>query len=158
MFTHRKTGAEALVVNHDGPNHMQLLEEVVIRSDFPQGSGVVRLSPDQALYVHSRLSNVTMAFMHGHQEPVEHLGITHLPDDHEHHLSRCGAKVWPIVRKDDTRPPVLQEVVIESEYPKGHAIVHLSPEQVRYIYERLTQIAFTYLHENAWGGEDARLQ
>jgi hypothetical protein len=53
---------------------------------------------------------------------------------------------------------VLDAVLIESVHPDGHGVVRLSPEQAIYIRDRLEQISISQLHENVWGGEDARLQ
>jgi hypothetical protein len=49
-------------------------------------------------------------------------------------------------------------VVIESEHPDGHGLIHLTPTQARYVHHRLTAIALDYLHEYGWGGEDGRAQ
>jgi hypothetical protein len=94
-----------------------------------------------------------MAFLDGHTESVQHLGIDHLPADHRNQLSRCEAKVWPIVHDDPGGPPSLEQVIIESEHWDGYGVVHLSPEQARYIHSRLSQITVAFLHENVWGGE-----
>ena len=157
----RKLGAheaEAWPISREDTGYRPILEKVVVESEHPDGHGVVRLSPDQALYVHSRLSGIAMAFLHGRPGGVEHLGVADLPDDHLYRLSRCGAKVWPISREADALPPVLEQVVVESEHPDGGGLIHLSPEQARYIHNRLTHITLAFLHENVWGGEDARAQ
>jgi hypothetical protein len=153
-----KNGAEAWPIAREANGHRPLLEKVIVESDHPDGHGAVHLTPDQALYVHSRLSHITMAFLHGHKEPVRHLGIDHLPDDHVYRMSRCGAKVWPISHEGETLPPVLEKVVVEGDYPAGHGVVHLTPDQALYLHSRLTQITLAFLHENTWGGEDARAQ
>ena len=152
------SGAEAWPISREDTGYRPILEKVVVESDHPDGHGVVRLSPDQALYVHSRLSSIAMAFLHGRPACVEHLGVDRLPEDHLYQLSRCGAKVWPISGEADGLPPVLEKVVVESEHPDGHGLVHLSPDQARYVHGRLTHITLAFLHENVWGGEDARAQ
>lgn len=157
----RKLGrhaAEAWPISREDTGYRPILEKVIIESEHPDGHGVVRLSPEQALYAHSRLSHITMAFLHGHPEHVDHLGVDHLPEDHLHMLSRCGAKVWPISHEAASLPPTLEKVVVESEHPDGTGLIHLSPDQVRYIHSRLTHITLAFLHENVWGGEDARGQ
>jgi hypothetical protein len=151
-------GAEAWPIGREDTGYRPILEKVVVESEHPDGHGVVRLSPDQALYVHSRLSTIAMAFLHGCTACVEHLGVDRLPDDHLQQLSRCGAKVWPISHNGADRPPGLEQVVVESEHPDGPGLVHLSPDQACYIHNRLTHITLAFLHENVWGGEDARAQ
>jgi hypothetical protein len=149
-------GAEARPISRG--TGLPVLDKVVVESEHPDGRGLIHLSPDQALYVHSRLSHVTAAFLHGHPEDVHRLGTDHLPDGPVHELRKCGARVWPIVHEAEGSPPALEQVVVESEHPDGHGTVHLSPEQARYLHGRLTHITLAFLHENAWGGEDARMQ
>ena len=48
--------------------------------------------------------------------------------------------------------------LVEGDGPAGHGVVHLTPDQARYLHDRLTQITLAFLHENVWGGEDARAQ
>ena len=151
-------GAEAWPISREDTGYRPILEKVVLESEHPDGHGVVRLSPDQALYVHGRLSSIAMAFLHGGQVCVEHLGVDQLPEDHLDRLSRCGAKVWPISHEAATVPPVLEQVIVESEHPDGRGLIHLTPDQVRYLHNRLTHITLAFLHENTWGGEDARAQ
>ena len=157
----RKLGryaAEAWPISREDTTYRPILDKVVIESEHQDGHGVVRLTPDQALYAHSRLSHITMAFLHGATVGVDHLGVEKLPDDHLHMLSRCGAKVWPISHEHDNLPPVLEKVVVESDHPDGRGLIHLTPDQARYIHSRLTHITLAFLHENVWGGEDARSQ
>ena len=111
------------------------------------------LTPDQTLYTQSRLSIIKSAFLCGHYQQINHLGVSHLPDDHADHLSSCGAKVWSIV--DSAASPALVSVVVESQHPDGNGMVTLLPEEALHIQERLTQITLAFLHENIWGGEDA---
>jgi hypothetical protein len=66
--------------------------------------------------------------------------------------------VWPIVAEGSGAPADLEKVVIESDRPGGRGPVHLSPEQVLHIEQRVTHIALAFLHENGWGGEDGRNQ
>ena len=75
-----------------------------------------------------------------------------------HKLGTHGAEAWPIAREGTSSRPTLEKVVIESKHPDGHGVVHLSPDQALYIHSRLTQITLAFLHENGWGGEDARAQ
>jgi hypothetical protein len=159
MHTHKlgAHGAEAWPVSREDTGYRPILDKVVVASRHPDGQGVIRLSPDQALYVHSRLSTISMIFLDGHPERVDHFGVDRLPDDHPSKLSACGAKVWPVVQEDES-PPALREVVVESEHPDGHGLVHLSPDQARYIHGRLTHITIAFLHDNGWGGEDSRAQ
>jgi hypothetical protein len=156
--TLQRNGAEAWPISREGYGHRPILEQVIIKSNHPEGQGIVRLTPDQALYAQSRLSLIAMAFLHGHNGQVHRLGIDHLPDDHEGKLSKCGAKVWPITHEAEGVPAVLEEVIVESEHSKGHGVIHLTPDQARYIQGRLSQITLAFLHENVWSGEDARVQ
>jgi hypothetical protein len=158
MTTVQRTEAEAWPISREGTGYRPILEQVIIKSRHPEGSGVIRLTPDQALYAQSRLSIISMAYLHGRNGEVHRLGIDQLPVDHESHLSTCGAKVWPISHGAEDSPAVLEQVVVESEHPQGHGVIHLSPEQARYIHSRLSQITIAFLHENGWGGEDARVQ
>jgi hypothetical protein len=158
MNTAQKNGAEAWPISREGFGYRPILEQVIIKSNHPDGNGIIRLTPDQALYVHSRLSIIAIAFLHGHNGQVHRFGVHHLPEDHVDMLSMCGAKVWPISHEIDGAPAVLEQVVIESEHPQGHGVIHLSPDQARYIQSRLSQITLAFLHENVWSGEDARVQ
>jgi hypothetical protein len=151
-------GAEAWPISFEGPGARPILAKIIVESRHPDGHGIVHLSPDQALYAHSRLSHITMAFLHGRIDRVEHLGIDHLPEDHLDKLSTCGAKVWPISHEGTDLPPVLEKVVVESAHPGGSGVIHLSPDQALYVHSRLTHITLAFLHENTWGGEDARSQ
>jgi hypothetical protein len=158
MNTLKRNGAEAWPISREDFGHRPILDQVIIESKHPAGYGAVRLTPDQALYAQSRLSLIAMAFLHGHSEQVQGLGIAHLPDDHAAMLSKCGAKVWPITHEADGSSSILEQVVIESEHPQGHGVIHLTPDQTRYIHSRLSHITLAFLHDNAWGGEDARIQ
>jgi hypothetical protein len=40
------------------------LEAVLVESVHPDGHGVVRLSPEQALAIRDRLEQITLAFLH----------------------------------------------------------------------------------------------
>jgi hypothetical protein len=64
----------------------------------------------------------------------------------------------PVLRAEPGQPLVLEEVVVEIRQVGGRAVVHLTPAQARAIEGRLTTIGIDYLHENSWGGEDARTQ
>jgi hypothetical protein len=52
----------------------------------------------------------------------------------------------------------LEKVVIASDRPAGGGPIHLSPDQVLHVEERLTHITLAFLHDHGWGGEDARNQ
>lgn len=157
-LTHRKQEVEARPVSRTIDGQQPLLQKVILESDHLGESGVVHLSPDQVLYVHSRLAVIAAAFLHGHTEHLQHLGTARLPEDAEQRMRKCGARVWMISREDETLPEVLEQVVVASNHPDGAGVIRLSPEQVPDLYSRLTQITLAYLHENTWGGEDARVQ
>ena len=91
--------------------------------------------------------------MHPHRQATTH------PDGPAvHTLASCGAEAWPVVGEGALIPPDLEKVVVESDRPDGRASIHLSPEQVLCIEERLTHITLDFLHDKGWGGEDARSQ
>jgi hypothetical protein len=73
-------------------------------------------------------------------------------------LGKYAAEAWPISREDTGYGPISEKVVIESEHPDAHGDIRLAPDQARYIQCRLSHITLTFLHENVWGGEDARGQ
>jgi hypothetical protein len=150
-----RLGAEAWPISRPGPGHRPILEKVIIKSHHPDGNGVLHLTPDQALYFHSRLSHVNSAFLRSNHLAYERYGVPELPPDHLSQMSRCGAKVWPISHETDALPPALDKVVVENENDNRHHLLNLSPEQAEYIHARLTHINLAFLHENAWGGEDA---
>jgi hypothetical protein len=158
MSTRNPVGAEAWPISRPGPGHRPILEKVIIESQHPDGDGVLHLTPDQALYVHSRLSHVNSAFLHKNHAAFEHYGLPELPLDHLEQMSRSGAKVWPISHETDILPPTLEKVVVENNFKGEHALIHLSPRQAEYIHARLTHINLAFLHVNVWGGEDARGQ
>ena len=154
MNARNQIEAEAWPISRPGPGHRPLLEKVIIESRHPDGDGVLHLTPDQALYVHSRLSHVNSAFLSRSHVAFENYGLPELPLDHLHQMSRSGAKVWPISHESGSLPPTLEKVVIENDSKDGHALIHLSPKQAEYIHARLTHINLAFLHENVWGGED----
>jgi hypothetical protein len=152
MNAHQKIKAEAWPIASPGASQRPILVKIIIESHHPDGNGTVTLGPDQSLYVHSRLSNVVSTFLRGHDAGNHDYGVEQLPADHDQALSACGAKVWPI-RHQTSGVEWLEKVVIESNHPDGHGPISLSPEQVNYIYSRLTHINLAFLHENVWGGE-----
>jgi hypothetical protein len=151
-------GAEAHARFRQGAEHQEILSEVQVRNDHPAGSGRVHLTAEQALYAQSRLSLIAAAFLHGHREPVHGLAVDMLPSDHRSLLGRTHVRVWPICHEIYDDVWVLDEVVLESEHPDGDGMVHLSPEQAGDLHRQLTAITMRCLHENRWGGEDARAQ
>jgi hypothetical protein len=158
MNIRHRGGAEAWPIGRESRSGYTLrLMKIVVANRKSDEHDAVHLTPDQALYAHSRLSIIKSAYLNGHFQQVQTLGVDHLPDDHAHHLSSCGAKVWSIV--DETASPKrLQFVVLESQHPDGYGMIKLSPEEALHIEERLTQITLAFLHENYWGGEDADSQ
>jgi len=69
-----------------------------------------------------------------------------------------GAEARPVTRLQDGAV-VLDAVQVESDHPgHGRGVLYLTPDQLLYIQARLSQIAVAFLHENRWGGEDARDQ
>jgi len=152
MSTRQKINAEAWPIAQPSNSHRPVLVNVIIESHHPDGNGTVTLGPDQSLYVHSRLSNVVSAFLRGHDSSVHNFGVEQLPVNHEHAMSSCGAKVWPI-RHESSGVETLDKVVIESDCPDGHGPIYLTTAQAVYIYSRLPHINLAFLHENVWGGE-----
>jgi hypothetical protein len=156
-----KFGAEARPVEMDGQGSQRLLLKVVVESDHPLGHGRLHLSADQMLYVHSRLTQIAAVFLHPAHPDREHVCASGLPDRNEEpvlRLGRYGAEVWPLTSNGADDGLVLEAVLIESMHPDGHGVVRLTPEQTLYIRDRLEQISISRLHENVWGGEDARIQ
>jgi hypothetical protein len=154
-------GAEAWPVSHESPRGWPVLEKVIVACEHADGGGSVHLTTDQAIYVHSRLSQVTASFLphhhwngqHPHDQPTTHPGG---PAVHE--LAMCGAEVWPVTGESTGVALDLEKVVVESDHPGGHGPIHLSPDQTLYIQDRLTHITLAFLHDKGWGGEDARSQ
>jgi hypothetical protein len=156
-----KLGAEAWPVAAEGSGYQRTLIKVVVESVHPLGHGRLHLSADQALYVHSRLTQIAAVFLHG--DPTGGLRTadpdpTHRHEDPVVRLGREGAEAWPLSHAGADGRPVLEAVLVESVHPDGHGVVRLSPEQALAIRDRLEQITIAFLHENVWGGEDARTQ
>jgi hypothetical protein len=142
--------AEARPVAHRMTGGRPILDEVVVASVHPDGREAIHLTPDEALAVQGRLSQLATVYLHG-LTPVD------LPAADPASPSE-SVTARPVVRKTPGQPLVLEEVVVEIDQIAGRAVVHLSPAQARDVEEQLTAIAVAYLHENTWGGEDARTQ
>lgn len=121
---------------------------MIVESVHPSGHGLVRLTPNQALALLSTLTQLDAAFLHGKPRAELILQETRSTND--------GDVAWPVVRSNGDGSPELEEIVVAGG-DKG-ATVHLSPDQVRDLEHRLVSLALIYLHENCWGGEDARAQ
>jgi hypothetical protein len=156
-----KFGAEAGPIAMEGQGSQRILLKVIVESDHPLGHGRLHLSADQALYVHARLTQIAAAFLHadhGGWRSTAHAEPARRDEEPVVRLGRYGAEAWPLVSDGGDGCAVLNAVLIESVHPDGHGVVRLSPEQAIYIRDRLEQISISQLHENVWGGEDARLQ
>jgi hypothetical protein len=153
-------GAEAWPISRENGGGHPVLEQIIVASQHADGPGTVHLTPNQALYVQSRLSQIAITYLPHHtwngQHPHEQ-ATTHPDGPAEHTLAPCGAEVWPVVGGADLMPD-LEQVVIASDRPGGSGPIHLSPDQVLHIEERLTHITLAFLHDNGWGGEDGRNQ
>ncbi len=164
MHRHSKLGtleAAAWPVAAEGGGHQRMLIKVVVESAHPLGHGRLHLSADQALSLHGRLTHIAAVFLHGARAdgpPTAPADPALRPDDLEVRLGRSGVEAWPLSRPGADGRPVLDVVLVESVHPDGHGVVRLSPEQALAIRDRLEQILLAYLHENVWGGEDARRQ
>ena len=134
------------------------LDQVIIESRHPAGNGRVHLSPEQALYVQSRLGLVATGCLHHNGLSFSGLLADHGPDPTDHQMRESGARVWAIGHAQDGHDPAVEEVIVESQHQSGDGIVHLSAKQADFIATRLTHIAIEYLHDDVWGGEDARRQ
>jgi hypothetical protein len=139
---------DARPVDRYGPHGERVLDEVIVESIHPNGHGSVHLTPDQALVLLSRLTQLDAEFLHG--TPQADLILTETRSGSEENLA------WPVIRANATGPVELEEVIVAGG--DRRARVHLSPEQVRDLERRLVSLALIYLHENYWGGEDARAQ
>jgi hypothetical protein len=119
------------------------LEAVEIASNHPTyGNGKVRLDPVQTEHIHARLSQIDFAFSH-------HIQTGQLVTS----LSPCGAEALPVSRiEGDT--VTLDALVIQ----KDQARVYLTPAEITAVRKDLERIVIDYLHDNGWGGEDARRQ
>jgi hypothetical protein len=141
-------GAEAWPYSHEARPPVW---DKLVESDHPAGRGLIRLSPHQAFSVHSRLSHSTAALLRDHADGVHHLVSSYTLANPAQELGQCGARECPIAQDDNGSPPVLEQVVVESEHLDGHGTIHLSSEQARYVHARLTKITLAFLHQNAWG-------
>jgi hypothetical protein len=139
---------DARPIERIGPYGEQVLDEVIVESVHPTGRGRVHLTPDQALALLGRLTQLDAAFFHG-APPIDFVihEVTHTAD---------GELAWPVVRTNGHGTLECEEVIVADG--AGLGAVHLSPDQVRYLERRLTALTLAYLHENAWGGEDSRSQ
>jgi hypothetical protein len=151
-------GVEAWPIGYEAQNSLPMLRKIVIASKRPHDKAKVHLTPEQALYAQARMSVIKSAIQGGHLASIRHLGSARLPDDHADHLKSCGAKVWTISEQADATHELVTQVVIESSHPDGYGMVSLSPVEALHIADRLTQITLAFLHDSAWGGEDARNQ
>jgi hypothetical protein len=161
MNTAKAFGTDVWPVSHESRDGRHLLEKVVIRSDHADGRGALELTVDQALHVQGRLSQIAVTFLPHHQSTgthPRHQTTTHPDGPAVHTLAACGAEAWPVICDETALPADLEKVVVESDRPHARGPIHLSPEQVLYVEECLQRIAFEYLHDHGWGGEDARSQ
>jgi hypothetical protein len=161
MRRQTKLEAEARPIALDGPDHQRTLVKVIVTCDTRLSHGLVNLSTDQALYIHSRLTQLVALFLHGGRSGLTlglHPDLTQRDEDPAARLGPYAADAWPIVGEEPDCQPVLDAVLIESNHPDGHGVVRLTPQQTVEIRDRLEQISLNYLHENTWGGEDARRQ
>jgi hypothetical protein len=153
--------AEAWPISNAGQDGRHLLEQVVVASEHADGRGAVHLSPDQALYVQSRLSQIAVAYFPHHRSNGRHphdQQTTHAGCLDSHTVAPCGAEAWPVIGDGAAVPADVEKVLVVSDHRDGRGAVHLSPDQALYIEERLSRIALEFLHDKGWGGEDARNQ
>src|SRR5262245_4748509 len=81
---------DARTVDRFGPYGERVLDEVIVESDHPSGHGLVHLTPDQALALLSRLTQLDAAFLHGTPRAELILQETRSAND--------GDVAWPVVR------------------------------------------------------------
>lgn len=152
--------AEATPITLEEPGRPRGLVKVVVESDHPSGHGRVNLTVDQALYIHSRLTQIAAQYVHPDRSgtmrevPPEQANRS---DDPFVRLGKYGAEAWPL-GDGGTGDRQMDLVLIESIHPDGHGVVRLSPAQSIEVRDQLERISLDYLHENVWGGEDARVQ
>jgi hypothetical protein len=154
-------GAEAWPISRENGGRRPVLEQIIVASEHGDGRGALHLTPDQALYVQSRLTQIAITYLPHHQWNGQHpheQATTHPNGPADHTLAPCGAAVWPILGAGADLMPDLEQVVIASDQSGGSGPIHLSPDQVLHIEARLTHITLAFLHDNGWGGEDARDQ
>jgi hypothetical protein len=164
MNGHSKLGtikAAAWPVAAQGGGYHRMLIKVVVESDHPLGHARLHLSAEQGIFLHSRLTQIAAVYLHGDVadgSPPDLPDPSLRPDDLEVRLGRTGVEAWPLCRAGAGDRPVLDVVLVESVHPDGHGVVRLSPEQTLAVRDQLEQILLGYVHENVWGGEDARRQ
>lgn len=119
------------------------LEAVRIQTHHPDlGNGAIYLDPIQTEYIHARLSQIEFAFLHNID------GGTLVTT-----LNSCGAEALPVSRIEGDIVS-LQGIVLR----RGDERAYLVPEQIGEVRQQLEQIILEFLHDNGWGGEDARSQ
>jgi hypothetical protein len=164
MHRHSKLGtiqAAARPVAAEGGGYHRMLIKVVVESVHPLGHGRLYLSAEQGIFLHSRLTQIAAVYLHGdiaEGSPDWAPDASLRSDDLEVRLGQSGVEAWPLCRPGADGRPMLDVVLVESVHPDGHGVVRLSPEQTLAIRDQLEQISLDYLHENIWGGEDARRQ
>ena len=142
---------DARPVTRDGPGRRPVLAGVVVAGHHPDGDGRLALTPDEFLYLHSRLDTITDGY-----------GLTEVPrpevvqGEYLRRLRERGISVRPVAAPAEGGLPALEKVVVFKSGP-GEAIARLTltPAQAQALLARCTQIALEFLHDNAWGGESA---
>jgi hypothetical protein len=141
-------GIDARPIERRGLSGERVLDEVVVESVHPSGHGRVVLTPDQTLRLLARLTQIDVSLLHG-ALPVE-FALK------EATAAVDGETAWAVIRTTGQGTVECEEVVVADG--AGIGVVHLAPEQVGELLQRLTALTLDYLHENVFGGEDARIQ
>jgi hypothetical protein len=117
----------------------------------------LRLAVDQTLVVQARLRQIKLAF---HPDSVVddaghvHNGFVAPSHDPVYRGEEYDVKVWPVTQQVGDQLPTLVDVLVRTD--DGQFRIH--SDEVVYIDSRLTHVLIAFLHQNRWGGEDARVQ
>ena len=64
----------------------------------------------------------------------------------------------PVHNHDKVASDVVVRLMVHPGPDGRSSVVHLDPAQIPGVAQHLESIVLDYLHENTWGGEDARTQ
>jgi hypothetical protein len=154
-FLGRPGTAEVRPISRDNESGAPILEGVVLYRDASDQR--LRLAVDQTLVVQARLRQIKLAF---HPDSVVddaghvHNGFVAPSHDPVYRGEEYDVKVWPVTQQVADQLPTLVDVLVRTD--DGQFRIH--SDEVVYIDSRLTHVLIAFLHQNRWGGEDARIQ
>jgi hypothetical protein len=156
LFVGKPGTADLRPISRDNANGAPVLEGVVLYRDNAADQRL-RLDVDQTLVVQARLRQIKLAF---HPDSVidedghVHNGFVAPSHDPVYRGEEYEVKVWPVTQQVADQLPTLVDVLVRTD--DGQFRIH--SEEVVYIDSRLTHVLIAFLHQNRWGGEDARVQ